>query len=128
MPEFDKIYPGKFCNVTNGITHRRWLLKANPELSALISEKIGEDWKKDLSLLKGFEKFAKDKKVQKRFMEIKKNKKVALCKTIMDSTGEHVSPNSIFDVQIKRLHEYKRQLLLVLYTIIKFNRLKAGLL
>lgn len=111
MPDFDKIYPGKFCNVTNGITHRRWLLKANPELSELITEKIGEEWKSDLSLIEGFEQFAKDKKVQKRFMEIKKAKKKALCKTIMETTGDRVSPDSLFDVQIKRLHMYKRQLL-----------------
>jgi starch phosphorylase len=126
MPEFDKIYPGKFCNVTNGITHRRWLLKANPQLSELITEKIGDDWKKDLSLLQGFEKFAKDKKVQKRFMEIKKEKKQALCKTIKALTGEDVSPNSIFDVQIKRLHMYKRQLLDAMNIIYLYQRIKAN--
>lgn len=125
MPEFDKIYPGKFCNVTNGITHRRWLLKANPELSELISEKIGEDWKKDLGLLSGFEKFAKNKAVQKRFMEIKREKKKALCKTIEELTGEYVSPNSIFDVQIKRLHMYKRQLLDAMHIIHLYQKIKA---
>ena len=126
MPEFDKIFPGKFCNVTNGITHRRWLLKSNPELSELITEKIGEAWKKDLSLLEGLEKFAKDKKVQKRFMEIKKDNKKALCRTIKELTGEDVSPNSIFDVQIKRLHMYKRQLLDAMHIILLYQKLKEN--
>jgi starch phosphorylase len=126
MPEFDKIYPGKFCNVTNGITHRRWLLKANPALSELITEKIGEDWKKDLDLLKGFEKFATDKKVQARFMEIKKDNKKKLCKTIHELTGEYVSPDSIFDVQIKRLHMYKRQLLDAMHIIHLYQKIKAN--
>jgi starch phosphorylase len=126
MPEFDQIYPGKFCNVTNGITHRRWLLKANPQLSALITEKIGQDWKKDLSLLDGFGKFATDKKVQQRFMAIKKEKKEALCKTIRELTGEQVSPNSIFDVQIKRLHMYKRQLLDAMHIILLYQKIKEN--
>ncbi len=126
MPELDKIYPGKFCNVTNGITHRRWLLKANPELSALITDKIGDDWKKDLSLLSEFEKFATDKTVQKNFMGIKKEKKVELCKTISKLTGEYVSPNSIFDVQIKRLHMYKRQLLDAMHIIHLYQQIKEN--
>ncbi len=126
MPEFNKIYPGKFCNVTNGITHRRWLLKANPELSALITEMIGEEWKKDLSLLEGFGKFATDKKVQARFMEIKKANKLALCDIIEKNTGEHVSPDSIFDVQIKRLHMYKRQLLNAMHIIHLYQKIKEN--
>ncbi len=125
MPEFDKIFPGKFCNVTNGITHRRWLLKANPELSEFITDKIGEDWKKDLSLLSELEKFAKDEEAQQRFMAIKKKKKVELCKTIAKLTGEQVSPNSIFDVQIKRLHMYKRQLLDAMHIIHLYQKIKA---
>ncbi|MCK4563503.1 MAG: glycogen/starch/alpha-glucan phosphorylase [Verrucomicrobia bacterium] len=125
MPEFDKIFPGKFCNVTNGITHRRWLLKANPELSEFITDKIGEDWKKDLSLLCELEKFAKDEEVQQRFMAIKKEKKAELCKTIAKLTGELVSPNSIFDVQIKRLHMYKRQLLDAMHIIHLYQKIKA---
>jgi starch phosphorylase len=126
MPEFDKVYPGKFCNVTNGITHRRWLLKANPKLSALITELIGDEWKKDLSLLKQFERFAKDKKVQKRFMQIKNENKAALCKTISTLCDEYVSPNSIFDVQIKRLHMYKRQLLNAMHIIYLYQKIKAN--
>ncbi len=126
MPEFDQIYPGKFCNVTNGITHRRWLLKANPELTNLISEKIGDDWKKDLSLLRGFEKYATDPDVQQQFLAIKRKKKVALCKTVRELTGEQVGPNSIFDVQIKRLHMYKRQLLDAMHIIHLYQQIKEN--
>jgi starch phosphorylase len=126
MPELDKIYPGKFCNVTNGITHRRWLLKANPKLTDLISDQIGHRWKKDLSLLKEFEGSAKSKSVQKRFMEIKRENKVALCRTIEETTDHVVSPDTIFDVQIKRLHMYKRQLLKVMQVIHLYNRIKEN--
>lgn len=126
MPEFDKVYPGKFTNVTNGITHRRWLLKSNPELSDLISDKIGENWKKDLSLVKEFENSAKSKIVQKKFMEIKREKKVELCKTIKELTGYIVSPDSVFDVQIKRLHMYKRQLLKAMHIIHLYNKIKEN--
>ncbi len=126
MPEFDKLYPGKFCNVTNGITHRRWLLKANPKLTGLISDKIGDDWKMDLSLLKDFEASAKSRSVQKQFMDIKRENKVALCETIEALTGYAVTPDSIFDVQIKRLHMYKRQLLKAMHIIYLFNKIKEN--
>jgi len=126
MPEFDKLYPGKFCNVTNGITHRRWLLKANPELTELISDSIGTEWKKDLSLVKDFEASASSRKVQKEFMDIKRQKKEALCQTILDLTGYIVSPDSIFDVQIKRLHMYKRQLLKAMHIIYLYNKIKEN--
>ncbi|MDF7806010.1 glycogen/starch/alpha-glucan phosphorylase [Pontiellaceae bacterium B12219] len=125
MPELDKIYPGKFTNVTNGITHRRWLLKANPELAALISDKIGEDWKSDLALLSEFEGAAKDPAIQKKFMEIKRQKKIELCATIKELTGYLTSPDSVFDVQIKRLHMYKRQLLKAMHIIHLYNKIKA---
>jgi starch phosphorylase len=126
MPDYDKIFPGKFCNVTNGITHRRWLMKANPELSALITEKIGEEWKKDLSLLHDFEPFADDPAVQKRFLEIKKIKKVELAKIIRSLTGERIQPDSLFDVQIKRLHMYKRQLLNAMHIIHLYLKIKEN--
>ncbi len=126
MPEFDKLYPGKFCNITNGITHRRWLLKANPALTDLISGQIGVEWKKDLSLLKAFEESAKSRGIQKRFMEIKRANKAELCKTILDLTGHNVSPDSIFDVQIKRLHMYKRQLLKAMHIIYLYNKIKEN--
>ncbi len=126
MPQFDKLYPGKFCNVTNGITHRRWLLKANPELTALIVDNIGNAWKKDLSLLKDFEGASTSSTVQKRFMKIKRDKKTELCETISDLTGHVVSPDSIFDVQIKRLHMYKRQLLKAMHIIYLYNKIKEN--
>ena len=126
MPEFDKIFPGKFTNVTNGITHRRWLIKANPELSELITENIGDDWKLDLSELKAFEETATKRGVQKKFMEIKRQKKVELCATIKELTGYLVSPDSVFDVQIKRLHMYKRQLLKAMHIIHLYNKIKAN--
>jgi starch phosphorylase len=126
MPELNKIYPGKFCNVTNGVTHRRWLLKANPELSDLITSKIGEEWKRDLGLLKDFEPFAGDPEVQARFMEIKKANKSTLCGLIEKLTGEQVSADSIFDVQIKRLHMYKRQLLNAMHIIHLYQKIKEN--
>ncbi|MEI6891191.1 MAG: glycogen/starch/alpha-glucan phosphorylase [Pontiella sp.] len=126
MPELDKVYPGKFTNITNGITHRRWLLKSNPELTALIVDSIGTDWKKDLSLLKAFEKSATSRTIQKKFMAIKRQKKVDLCETIKELTGYIVSPDSVFDVQIKRLHMYKRQLLKAMHIIHLYNTLKAN--
>ncbi len=126
MPEFDKIYPGKFCNVTNGITHRRWLLKANPELTQLISDNIGDDFKMDLSKLSEFEASATSRKVQNSFLDIKRQKKEELCKTILDLTGYAVSPDSIFDVQIKRLHMYKRQLLKAMHIIYLYNKIKEN--
>ncbi|MEE9368809.1 MAG: glycogen/starch/alpha-glucan phosphorylase [Pontiella sp.] len=126
MPEFDQVYPGKFTNVTNGITHRRWLLKANPALTDLICDNIGDDWKKDLSLIKEFEDSASSKSIQKTFMEIKRDNKVALCETIKELTGYQVSPDSMFDVQIKRLHMYKRQLLKVMHIIHLYNKIKEN--
>lgn len=126
MPEFDKIYPGKFCNVTNGITHRRWLIKANPALSELVASKIGEEWKSDLSLIGAFEQYASSKAVQKRFMEIKRENKKALSNTIRELTGYQVSPDSLFDVQIKRLHMYKRQLLKAMHIIYLYNKIKEN--
>ncbi|MBT8042343.1 MAG: glycogen/starch/alpha-glucan phosphorylase, partial [Pontiella sp.] len=126
MPEFDKVYPGKFCNVTNGITHRRWLLKANPDLTELIADKIGVEWKKDLSLLKQFEESAGSRSVQKRFMEIKRANKVKLSETILELVDEQVNPDSIFDVQIKRLHMYKRQLLKAMHIIHLYNKIKEN--
>ncbi|WP_372808173.1 glycogen/starch/alpha-glucan phosphorylase [Pontiella sp.] len=126
MPEFDTIYPDKFTNVTNGITHRRWLIKANPELSELISKKIGDDWRKDLSQLEKFQEFATNKAVQKRFREIKREKKVELCRVIKELTGYLVSPDSQFDVQIKRLHMYKRQLLKAMHIIHLYNKIKEN--
>ena len=121
--DFYEIMPTHFSNKTNGITQRRWLLKANPRLAALITETIGDGWVTDLGELAKLKAKANDKAFLDRFAEIKRANKEILANTIFNTLGFQVSPDAIFDVQVKRLHEYKRQLLLVLYIIILFNRL-----
>lgn len=122
--DFAKIWPDKFVNMTNGITPRRWLRQANPPLSALITEKVGKGWEKDLGRLKGLARFADDAEVQARFREIKRANKERLAKLIAQTCGVAVDPASLFDTQVKRFHEYKRQLLNVLQVIGRYNRLK----
>ena len=121
--DFYEIMPTHFSNKTNGITQRRWLLKANPRLAALITETIGDGWVTDLGELAKLKAKTNDKAFLDRFAEIKRANKEILANTIFNTLGFQVSPDAIFDVQVKRLHEYKRQLLLVLYIIILFNRL-----
>ena len=117
------LYPEKFNNKTNGITQRRWLLCANPKLSAFITERIGHGWEKDLSLLRGLEKFANDDASLEEFLKIKQENKENLAKYLKITQNEFLDPESIFDVQIKRLHEYKRQLLNILHIMYLYNRL-----
>ena len=124
LRDFDEFWPHKFNNKTNGVTPRRWLLKSNPRLAALVTEAIGEAWIKDLDELRRLEPFVKDPAFVAKFAEVKRQNKVALAGYIHARLGLGVSPDSMFDVQVKRLHEYKRQLLLALYTIIRFNRLR----
>jgi len=126
MPEFDAIYPGKFINITNGITHRRWLLKCNPELSDLITSKIGDTWTHNLEELSKLEPFATQKGFKKDFMAIKRRNKEALGELIEDTLQISVHPESLFDVQVKRLHMYKRQLLSVMHLITLYQRIKAN--
>ena len=121
--DFYELYPERFTNVTNGITPRRWLLKANPALSQLITDKIGDNWIVNLAELKNFEKFKNDKAVLDELANIKKANKGALAKYVKDSLGVSLDTDAIFDVQVKRLHEYKRQLMLALYIIMFYNRL-----
>jgi glycogen phosphorylase len=123
FPEFDALYPGKFQNKTNGITPRRWLLKSNPRLAALINDKIGGGWARDLDQLRGLEKYADDADFQREFMAIKRANKVDLAAVIMAECGVSVSPDAMFDVQIKRLHEYKRQHLNLLHIMALYRRL-----
>nr|WP_207648397.1 glycogen/starch/alpha-glucan phosphorylase [Anaerobranca gottschalkii] len=120
-----KIYPERFNNETNGITQRRWLLQSNPELSRLITELLESDsWITNLTELKKLEKFADDKTVLERFMEIKQTKKEQLAAYIKRVEGIDIDTTSIFDIQIKRLHEYKRQLLKAFYILDLYYRLK----
>jgi starch phosphorylase len=124
--EFDELYPDKFTNKTNGITPRRWLKQCNTELSSLITEHIGDSWITDLDTLKKLEPLADDAKFQKRFNQIKLNNKKVLADYIQETKGVEVDPTSIFDIQIKRIHEYKRQLMAALHVITLYNRLKEN--
>ena len=126
LNNFYKIYPEKFNNKTNGITFRRWLLHCNPALTELLDELIGEGYKKDAAELEKLLSFKDDEKVLDRLVEIKHANKEALCKYLEETQGVKVSPDTIFDIQIKRLHEYKRQQLNALYIIDKYLEIKAG--
>jgi len=117
------IYPEKFKNVTNGVTQRRWLLKANPELAKLVTESIGDSWIKNPDDLEKLLPFAEDSAFRDRFAKIKQDNKILLAKYIQEHNGIAVDPNSLFDVQIKRLHEYKRQLLKVMHIIYRYKML-----
>ena len=121
--DFDALYPGKFNNKTNGITPRRWLRACNPRLSALITSKIGDGWVRDLDQLRQLEKWADDPAFQDKFMAIKRDNKLILAEIIKRDCHIDVSPDAIFDVQIKRLHEYKRQHLNLLHILALYRRL-----
>lgn len=121
LKDWADLYPAKFNNKTNGITQRRWLLNANPELAEFITKKIGHGWEKDLSLLKGLEKCADDEDALNELMAIKLHNKQHLAEFLKHTQNEFLDPESIFDVQVKRLHEYKRQLLNVLHIMYLYN-------
>lgn len=122
--EFYKYMPEKFNNKTNGVTHRRWLVNANPELTKLLDKKIGDGWKLDMMQIKKFEKFADDPKVLTQLEQIKLENKKKLAAYIKEHNHIDVDINSIFDVQIKRLHAYKRQLMNVFHIIYLYQRMK----
>lgn len=127
LRDFYEMMPEKFNNKTNGITQRRFLLHGNPLLASWVTEKIGTDaWITDLPLIKGLEAYADDPKAQQEFMEIKYQNKLRLAKYIKEHNHIDVDPHSIFDVQVKRLHEYKRQLLNILHVIYLYNQMKAN--
>ena len=124
--DFDRIYPGKIVNITNGITPRRWLNQANPALTELISSHIGKDWIKDLSQLKRLIPLADDAVFRRQFSDIKRANKMRLATKIKEKLNLDVNVDSLFDVQIKRIHEYKRQLLNVLHVVTLYNRIRRG--
>ncbi|HAO99179.1 MAG TPA: glycogen phosphorylase [Fibrobacteres bacterium] len=124
--DFHDLWPDKFHNKTNGITPRRWLLKSNKALSALITEKIGEGWAGDLSRIRELEKFAADEKFLIRWREIKQANKQRLADWIRYHLDLEIHTDALFDVQVKRMHEYKRQALNILHVIHLYNEIKAG--
>lgn len=123
MQDFYYLYPRKFNNKTNGITHRRWLIKSNPNLTKLLVDTIGDSWIKHPTDMENFEKYLGDKSVLDELNKIKTNNKMDLAKIIKDSSGIVVDPNSIFDVQVKRIHAYKRQTLNCLRVMDLYNKL-----
>ncbi len=126
LKDFYDIYPEKFNNKTNGITQRRWLGHANPELAKLITEYIGDGFYTNLSELEKLAPLAEDKEFRKKFIAIKKANKVALADYFKANMGIEINPDSIYDIQVKRLHEYKRQLLNILHVMSLYNKLKAN--
>jgi len=126
LKDWYELYPERFQNKTNGVTQRRWLLKSNPELAGLITELIGDKWITDLSELKKLETYVTDENILNRFLEIKNIKKEQLAGFIKGNTGIDVDPSSIFDIQVKRLHEYKRQILNVFHIMDLYNRIKEN--
>ncbi len=124
--DFYEFWPKKFNNKTNGVTPRRWLAHCNPELSALISEKIGEDWKTDLDHISGLWAYAEDRKFRERWREVKRHNKEKLTGLIQRECDICFDPDMMFDVQVKRIHEYKRQLLNILHVIHLYDRVVRG--
>ena len=126
LNNFYKLYPERFNNKTNGITFRRWLMECNPELSALITSLIGNGWKKDAMELEKLGQFVSDPSVLTKLLDVKAEKKAQLVSYLKNTQGLELNPDSIFDIQVKRLHEYKRQQMNALYVIHKYLEIKAG--
>src|SRR5262250_186165 len=121
-----EMYPERFNNKTNGVTPRRWLLRANPQLASVITEAIGDGWTNDLSELRALKKFVDDRAFRQSFLASKREAKVRFANWLKSSSGQDVDPDTIFDCQIKRIHEYKRQLLNALRIVVVYNRLRAN--
>jgi len=126
LRDFYELWPEKFNNKTNGVTPRRWLLLSNPKLAQLITQKIGNNWIKHLEDLKQLEAFVDDAEFRQAWRQIKQDNKQKLADYIWQNNGIKVKPDSLFDIQVKRIHEYKRQLLNVLYVITLYNRIKRN--
>ncbi|MDM8006190.1 MAG: glycogen/starch/alpha-glucan phosphorylase [Phycisphaerae bacterium] len=125
VPDFAELWPDRFTNVTNGITPRRWLKAANPGLAAAITRRLGEDWVCDLNQLKGLIRYADDPEFQDEFRRIKQANKRRLCEHVLRTAGVILPADSLFDVQSKRLHEYKRQLLNILHVVMLYHEMLA---
>ena len=117
MPDFAQLWPERFSNKTNGVAPRRWILKANPGLSALLTRTVGEEWITDLERVRDIEKGAADPAFREEFRQIKHRNKEKLAREVFNTTAVVVDPQSMFDVHVKRIHEYKRQLLNVMRVI-----------
>ncbi|MDR2589032.1 MAG: glycogen/starch/alpha-glucan phosphorylase, partial [Spirochaetales bacterium] len=126
VPELAALFPNRFNNKTNGITQRRWLLKANPGLASLITETLGDKWITNMDELKKLAPHAEDKTFQEKFRKVKREAKIRLIKQFSEEFGWQINPDSIFDVQVKRMHEYKRQLLNALHIVMLYNDLKKN--
>jgi len=126
LKDWYELSPEKFTNKTNGVTPRRWMVLSNPQLTKLISDKLGDTWIKHLDELKGLEKWAEDPEFQKQWMEVKLYQKKILAVKIYNRLGVKVNPESLFDIQVKRIHEYKRQHLNVLHIIYLYNKIKQN--
>ena len=124
--DFNALFPNRFTNVTNGITPRRWLAQANPKLSGLITDAIGPDWITNLAKLKELEPLAEDAEFRRRWIKTKRDNKKRLSRYILRKIGLGVDPDTLFSVQVKRIHEYKRQLLNVLHVITLYHRIRAN--
>lgn len=124
LRDFYRLWPEKFLNVTNGVTPRRWVVQSNPQMSSLITEKIGDGWKKDLKQLVKLEEFVDDRAFRDQWRKIKHTKKVELATRIHNMREIVVDPDTMFDVQVKRIHEYKRQHLNALHIVALYNRVK----
>lgn len=126
VPDFADFFPARFNNKTNGVTPRRWLLMANPALAKLISEAIGDDWPTNLNNLKKLDSLAENAAFSKKFLTAKRAAKLRFADWIKRTQGIHIDPDTLFDVQIKRIHEYKRQLLNAIQIVVWYNRLRAN--